>query len=62
MMHKCRHVVGLEAKYCLELSKTLRSNADGGMFQTYSLSNGGVAATTTYGRRGVHGGAPEEHD
>ena len=38
--------VGLEAKYCMKLSKTLGSNLGGGMFPIDSVSTGGVAATT----------------
>ena len=53
-------VVGLEAKYCLKLSKTLGSHADGGMFLADSVSTGGVAATSNCGGRDAYGGVPEE--
>ena len=41
--------IGLEAKYYLKLSKTLGSNAEGGMLSADSVSNDGVAVTTNCG-------------
>ena len=41
--------VGLEAKYCLKLSKTLGSKTKGGMFSTESVSTDGAAVAANFG-------------